>query len=66
MGKIFNESEEQKKISEFMLENDKICMRDLIQYVLNHLSLYPTMHESFNEYQTENGRKFGVLIKEKE
>lgn len=63
---IFNESENQKKISEFMIENENICMADLIGYVLNHLSQYPTMHESFNEYQTENGRKFGVLIKEKE
>lgn len=66
MRKIFNESEEQKKISEFMLENDNICMRDLIGYVLNQLSQYPTIHGSYNEYQTENGRKFGVLIKEEE
>jgi hypothetical protein len=56
--------DEQKKISEFMLENDEICMNDLIGYVVNHLSKYPTMTISKQEFETQNGRKFIVTIEE--
>ena len=55
---------EQKKISEFMLENDEICINDLIGYVVNHLSKYPTMTISKQECETQNGRKFIVTIEE--
>lgn len=56
--------DEQKKISEFMLENDEICMNDLIGYVVNHLSKYPTFTISKQEFETQNGRKFIVTIEE--
>lgn len=56
--------DEQKKISEFMLENDKICMNDLIGYVVNHLSKYPTMANVKQEFEAQNGRKFAVKIEE--
>lgn len=62
MRHIFED--EQKKISEFMLENDEICMNDLIWYVVNHLSKYPTMTISKQEYEAQNGRKFIVKIEE--
>ena len=56
--------DEQKKISEFMLENDEICMNDLIGYVVNHLSKYPTMVSSKQQFEAQNGRKFAVTIEE--
>ena len=56
--------DEQKKISEFMLENDEICMNDLIGYVVNHLSKYPTMVNVKQEFEAQNGRKFIVTIEE--
>lgn len=56
--------DEQKKISEFMLENDEICMNDLIGYVVNHLSKYTTMTILKQEFETQNGRKFIVTIEE--
>ena len=63
---IFEQNENQKKISEFMIENEDICMADLIGYICNHLSKYPTMHKVYDEYQAENKRVFSVTIKEKD
>lgn len=58
----FSDTRMQKKISEFMLENDNICMNDLLGYVCNHLSHYPSFDKAVTEFKTENGKIFKVKV----